>query len=128
MNFHSHDENYKKKVLKYYDSYHKKLDKLTTKLLKKDEMLLILDCHSFSDKMASSFSSGPFPDICIGIEKDYYDQEILDKIITKITEMGYTYEINYPYKGSIIPNCVFNGKAKGRVVSIMLEINKRIYL
>lgn len=33
--FHKHDEKYKKKVLKYYNRYHNKLDKITKKLLKK---------------------------------------------------------------------------------------------
>ena len=126
--FHKHDEKYKSKVFKYYDKYHKKLDRLVKKLLRKDDTLLIIDCHSYSDKLASQFETGPFPDICIGIEEDYYDQEILDSIISKIEEAGYTYAINFPYKGSIIPNIVNKGKIKGRVISIMLEFNKRIYL
>ena len=49
-------------------------------------------------------------------------------IIAKIKELGYTYKINYPYKGSLVPNIIYKGKLKGRVISIMLEINKRIYL
>ena len=126
--FHRHDNKYKNKVLKYYDKYHKKLDKITQNLLRKDDKLLILDCHSFSDKMASHFFEEPFPDICIGIEENYYDEDILNIIINRIKELGYTYKINYPYKGSLVPNCIYNGIIKGKVVSIMLEINKRIYL
>ena len=62
------------------------------------------------------------------MEEDYNDQEILNLVISKIKELGYTYAINYPYKGSIIPNIVYNKKVKGKIISIMLEINKRIYL
>ena len=126
--FHIHDDNYKNKVLSYYDEYHKNLDNITKKLLKNDNTLLIIDCHSFSDKMASHFYDEPFPDVCIGIEEDYYDEAILNDLINKITQLGYTYKINYPYKGSLVPNCVINKEVKGKVVSIMLEINKRIYL
>ncbi len=126
--FHIHNDEYKNKVLEYYDEYHKNLDNITKQLLEEDETLLILDCHSFSDKMASHFFKEPFPDICIGIEEDYYDEEVLNMIISKIKELGYTYKINYPYKGSLVPNCIYNGIIKGKVVSIMLEINKRIYL
>ena len=126
--FHRHDNKYKNKVLKYYDKYHKKLDIITKQLLKKDDKLLILDCHSFSDKMASHFFEEPFPDICIGVEDNYYDEDILNIIINRINELGYTYKINYPYKGSLVPNCIYNGIIKGNVVSIMLEINKKIYL
>lgn len=71
--FHQHDNKYKNKVLKYYDKYHRKLDKIAKKMLKHDDTLLIIDCHSFSDKMASHFFKPPFPDICIGIEEQYFD-------------------------------------------------------
>ena len=128
VEFHMHDSDYKNKVLEYYDSYHKDLDDITKRLLEEDDELLILDCHSFSDKMAKHFFKEPFPDICIGIEENYYNQDILNKIVSKIEELGYTYKINYPYIGSLVPNCVFSGKIKGKVCSIMLEINKRIYL
>ena len=126
--FHIHDEKYKNKVLKYYDEHHNYLDDVTKKLLNEDNTLLILDCHSFSDKMTSHFYQEPFPDICIGVEDDYYDEEILNIIINKIKKLGYTYKINYPYKGSLVPNCILNKKVTGKVISIMLEINKRIYL
>lgn len=52
----------------------------------------------------------------------------MDSIISKIKEFGYTYAINFPYKGSIIPNIVYKGHVKGKVISIMLEINKNVYL
>ncbi len=128
--FHEHDEKYRKRVLKYYDAYHRKLDKITKRLLKNDETLLIIDCHSFSDKMASHFFKPPFKDICIGIEKDYYNQEIIDTIIKEIEKRNYSYEINYPYKGCLIPNYIMNHryKGKGKIICVMLEINKRIYL
>lgn len=127
--FHKHDETYRKKVLTYYDTYHQKLDEIAKDLLSFDGELLILDCHSFSDKMASYFFKPPFPDICIGIEKDFFDQRILNPIIKEIQKRGYTYQINYPYQGSLVPNCIYQNKTSyKKVVSIMLEINKRIYL
>ena len=85
--FHIHDDEYKNNVLEYYDDYHENLDNITKKLLEEDNTLLILDCHSFSDKMASHFFEGPFPDICIGIEENYYDGEILNMIISKLKEL-----------------------------------------
>lgn len=127
--FHQHDDKYKKRVYKYYDKYHKRLDKIAKRLLSKNNKLLILDIHSYSDQLAICHHDAPFPDICIGIEKDYYDKEVLDYIINLINKKGYTYKINYPYTGSIIPNAIFNNpKYKNRVISIMLEFNKRIYL
>lgn len=126
--FHQHNEKYRQKALKYYDRYHKKLDKTVQKMLKKDDELLILDCHSFSNKMAKHFFAEPFCDICIGIEKEYYDEKIVNKIISEIEKKGYSWKINDPYQGSIVPNIILKNKVKGRVISIMIEINKRIYL
>lgn len=126
--FHKHDDFYRKKVLKYYYRYHKNFDRMVTNALKRDNELCIIDCHSFSDKMASMHSEQPFPDICIGLNDGYQNEELVNCIIKKIEERGYTYKINYPYKGSIIPNCVLENKVKGNVYTIMIEINKRIYL
>ena len=128
--FHFHDERYREEVLRYYDDYHRQLDDLTRKLLLTDDELLILDCHSFSDKMASHFFEPPFPDICIGTEPDFYDERIVNLVIRKIETLGYTYRLDYPYRGSLVPNCVYHREIPSgkRVVSVMLEINKRIYL
>ena len=126
--FHHHNDEYKRKVLKYYYKYHNKLDRITKRMLRKSERLLIVDLHSFSDKMASHFFCPPFPDVCIGIEEDYYDEEITNKIIDRINSMGLTFEINYPYEGSIVPNYVSKNKIDKKVISIMIEINKREYL
>ncbi len=129
LEFHRHDESYKKKVLDYYDDYHQAIDELVRELLKDDDGLLIVDCHSYSDKMASHFFDGEFPDVCIGIEEDYYDQRIVDEVTGKLDLMGYNYKINFPYKGSFVPNCVLKGEFKDKkIVSIMLEVNKRVYL
>ena len=128
--FHQHNQTYKDKVLEYYDAYHKGLDDLVKECLSIDDELLILDCHSYGGEMARHFFKEdiPFPDVCIGIEPRFFSQEILDKIIEIITSHGLTYAINYPYKGSLVPNCVYNGIVKGNVYSFMLEVNKRVYL
>ena len=111
--FHCHHQEYKEKVLKYYDEYHKNIDQEVENLLKEDQDLLILDCHSFSDEMASYFFKPPFPDICIGVEKEYYNEKILEKILLEINKRDYSYKINYPYCGSFVPNIIYSGKLKG---------------
>lgn len=56
-----------------------------------------------------------------------YDQRILNTIIKEIKDKGYSYQINYPYTGSIIPNGLTKEEL-ANVSSIMIEVNKRIYL
>lgn len=50
-----------------------------------------------------------------------------DYFINYFRSDGYTIAINYPYSGSIIPNKYY-GKDNVHIVSIMLEINKRVYM
>ncbi len=126
--FHVHDEAYRNAVLKYYDAYHAKFNETLLRLLEKDQSLLILDCHSFSDKMAVHFYTPPFPDVCIGIENNYYDETITEKILSAIRKKGYSYAINYPYCGSIVPMAAASLSAEKKIVSVMIEVNKRIYL
>lgn len=128
--FHSHDESYKNKVLKYYDKYHNKFNKIVLKELKKGYNVLILDCHSFSEEVVSFLRKGSFPDICIGINDEFVDTDILNYIKNRILKKGYKYQVNFPYAGSIIPNIIYDNKDEycGRVCSIMIEMNKKVYL
>ena len=123
------NKKYKSKVLKsYYDKHHNKLDKIVTNILKKCNKCIIIDFHSFSDEMVEKlFNINNTPDICIGIDNIYTDVELINFTINHFKKNGYSVEINKPYSGTIIPNKYFNKKEK-RLSSIMLEINKRIYL
>ena len=117
-----------KDVDAYYDEHHLKLTIEVKRILSKGKKALILDLHSFSEEQAQAVGkSGPFPDICIGINESNHNQRILNTIIKKIEEKGYTYQINFPYRGSILPNNLTKEEMKN-VFSIMIEINKRIYL
>lgn len=119
----------KQEKIKYYDKYHKQLSSLVKNELDKGKNVLLLDLHSFSDEQAASINKkGPLPDICIGVVEGLYKKEILDLIIRKIKDKGLTYQINYPYKGSILPSDIELAKYKERFTSIMIEVNKRIYL
>ena len=115
-------------IIKYYKEHHKKLTLETRKILESGKKVLILDLHSFSDEQAiSTGKSGPFPDICVGINDKNYDQKVLDLIINKIKKRGLTYQINYPYSGSIITN-ELTEEEMDNICSIMIEVNKRVYL
>lgn len=123
------NKKYKRKIIKsYYDKHHKKLDKSVTNLLKKYNRCIIIDFHSFSDEMVKKlFNIVSTPDICIGIDNNYVDEKLANFTFEHFKNYGYSVELNHPYKGTIIPNKYFNKKENG-LSSIMLEINKRIYL
>ena len=119
----------KKDIDAYYDNHHEKLTYETKKIISQGKKVLILDLHSYSDEQAILIGKkGPFPDICIGINNDApVDQRILNVIIKMIEDKGYTYQINYPYSGAILPNNL-TPTEKDCTSSIMIEVNKRVYL
>ncbi len=123
------NKKYKRKILKsYYDKHHNKLDKAVTNLLKKYNKCIIIDFHSFSDEMIKKlFDINTAPDICIGVDSIYTDEKLTNITIEHFQKYGYSVAINNPYKGTIISNKYFNKKDK-RLSSLMLEINKRVYL
>ncbi len=81
------------------------------------EGALLLDCHSFPEDMGDV-------DICIGFNEDWSkpDQELLDYTLNLFDSNGYSVGINNPYSNSEAPQCPFGYQ------SMMLEVNKRVYL
>lgn len=79
---------------------------------------LLIDCHSFPEEVA------PQVDICLGWNDD--DSKPSDSLIGQIREyfesQGYCVACNHPYSNSITPPSQF------RYHSIMIELNKRLYL
>ena len=66
-------------------------------------------------------------DICIGTDNFYTDKELVDFTINHFKRYGYSVAINAPYSGTIVPNKYYNKNDK-RISSIMIEVNRRIYL
>ena len=127
------DDKYKdiriKLANKLYDKHHAKLNLAIKNIINSSKKCLLLDLHSYSAEQAKALGfNDPFPDICIGINDDYCDKNILNYIVNKINDFNLTYKINYPYSGSILPNDINNYNYKDKLTSIMLEVNKKIYL
>ena len=119
------DKKYKNNIIKkYYDKHHNKFNNLVNETLKKYNICYIIDLHSYSDLFVKKvLNKSNNPDICIGINKEYYSKKLTDFTINHFKKYGYSIKINYPYSGTMCPN-----KKDDRVKSIMIEINKRIYL
>ena len=81
------------------------------------EDALLLDCHSFPEEMGDV-------DICIGFNEDWSKpaKETIDMAVNHFLDHGFSVGVNEPYSNSETPKCNF------RYHSLMLEINKRVYL
>ena len=103
---------------KYYTPHHAFMKETIRKL----NNPLLIDCHSFSDEIykCSPFESRELPDICLGVnEGDYHAQNLCSRFYDYFTGQGLKTAINFPYSGSFQID---------KVPSVMIEINKRLYL
>ena len=98
-------------MIAYYMGYIKTLKEML------NEHSLLIDCHSFPSDLSEL-------DICIGVNEDWSRPSdfIIDLVVEFFKKEGYKVSVNSPYSNAIAPetNFVYN--------SIMIEINKRVYL
>lgn len=123
------NENSKIKVWDdYYLKHHKLLEEKSDEIIEKYGRCIIIDCHSFSEIPFETdlIKDNNRFDICIGTDEYHTPQWLLDKIKNNFIDNGYTVSVNNPYSGTMIPLKHYN-KDKN-LLSIMIEVNRRIYL
>ncbi|TWP20350.1 hypothetical protein EUA63_01320 [TM7 phylum sp. oral taxon 348] len=67
------------------------------------------------------------PDICLGYDDEWFSGNDALKLKTYIEKLGYSCALNYPYAGALVPMDFYRNKTPG-LRSVMLEINRRVYL
>lgn len=119
---------YKESVLtNYYYPYNKRLFNAVNKELRKDNKLILIDCHSFGrDIIMFEEKKENLPDICIGFNK-VYNKKLIDFVFNFFKEKGYRVSYNYPYSGTMVPSGI-DEKPLQNFSSVMIEINKEIYI
>ncbi len=111
------------RCLRIYDEYHTSLEKMVSACLEEHGKCIILDCHSFHDKMDyTGYTPNDFPDVCIGVNGTICAEAQF--VIDTFKTAGYTVKVNEPFAGSLVPLKYFNDT---RVQSVMIELNRRIY-
>ena len=119
----------KQEVLKnYYWIHHKSFSQAVKTSLEQTESCLILDCHSFpSSPLTRAIVQDEIrPDFNIGTDSYHTPKHIIDESINYFETNGYTLGVDTPYSGSIVPMEYY--QKDPRVSSIMLEVNRRLYL
>lgn len=105
------DEEERLGMMAYYYSYIKQLQGML------NEHSLLMDCHSFPSDMSDV-------DVCIGVNNDWSrpTEFVIELVAEVFKQAGYSVMVNQPYSNSIAPQMEFSYD------SIMIELNKRIYL
>ena len=119
----------KELVLKdYYWKHHNMLTKVVKERLGQFNSCLIVDCHSFpsSPLTRALVQESNTPDFNIGTDSFHTPSYLIEESKEFFKSSGLSLGIDTPYSGSIVP-MEFYQKDK-RVTSIMLEVNRRLYL
>ena len=112
----------------FYQKHHKKLTEAVESQLNQFNQALILDCHSFPDiPLKRDLNQDTLrPDFNIGTSDFHTPSKLIDLSIQFFTKKGYSISVDTPYSGTIVPMEYY--LKDRRVHSIMLEINRRLYL
>ena len=112
----------------YYLPHHAALQQLVATRLTGVGRCTILDCHSFADEPFASDPDQrrPRPDVCLGTDAFHTPDWLVEKFAQAFARQGYTVAINAPYSGTIVPLPYY--QQERQVLSIMLEVNRRLYL
>jgi N-formylglutamate amidohydrolase len=113
---------------KYYRPHHNQLNTLANKAINSFDRCLIIDAHSFPNiPLPCDISQKmPRPDICLGTDRFHTPQWVTDLVKVQFEKSGYDVGINFPYEGTMVPMSLYNKDR--RLISLMIEINRRIYL
>ena len=112
-----------------YEPHHVKLNKLSQKIVTQHGSCMMVDLHSYSDDLVLKLFgyTENLPDICLGYDDEWFSENNALKLKTYIEQLGYSCALNYPYAGALVPMDFYRNKTPG-LRSVMLEVNRRVYL
>jgi N-formylglutamate amidohydrolase len=112
----------------YYWKHHTNLSESVSLQLEQLGSATIVDCHSFPSKpLIRALDQSSFrPDFNIGTDDYHTPQKWIDASIRFFKAKGFTLGVDHPYSGTMVPMQFY--KKNKKVKSIMLEINRKLYL
>jgi N-formylglutamate deformylase len=113
---------------KFYWKHHNRLTESVRLKLEQFDLAIIVDCHSFPRiPINRALDKSAFrPDFNIGTDPFHTPQKLIDLSIDFFNERGFSLGLDSPYSGSIVPMEYY--QKTNKVQSIMLEINRKLYL
>ena len=115
------------RFIKVYDTYHKRLQQLIDKCLKKFGMCFVLDCHSMPSEICSLLQETQKIDFCLGTLFDQSCPEEMHNFFKeKLEQKEYYVSDNSPYSGAYI---TFNYcQPRRKIYTMQIEINRGLYM
>ena len=122
-------ENERKQLLQnIYDPYHEAITKEVQELLNNFDECLIIDAHSFPSVPLPYETSQEIgrPHICLGTDPFHSPEDLTEFIQRFFEDVKLTTAINKPLAGCYVPSKFLHQDK--RVNSIMIEINRKLYM
>lgn len=115
-------------LIDYYWKHHNGLTTIVEEQLNVNGECLIVDCHSFpSTPLLKAIDQNKNrPDFNIGTDSFHTPKKYIEASSSYFENLGYSLGVDWPYSGSIVPMKYY--QKEKRVSSIMLEINRKLYL
>jgi len=115
-------------LARYYDPHHQALTEAVQKKLDRFGRCLIVDGHSFyPTALPYELDRAPDrPDFCIGTDAFHTPPELTERIAGYLCAEGYSVKFDSPFAGTLVPMAYY--RRDERVTSVMIEINRRLYL
>jgi N-formylglutamate deformylase len=112
----------------YYNPHHNILTDAVDQQLKVYGKASIIDCHSYPNipLKRDQHQLTPRPDFNIGISSFHTPAKWIDASKDYFDQKGFSLGVDWPYSGTMVPIKHYN--IEPRVQSIMLEINRDLYL
>lgn len=112
---------------RFYDPHHYVFERNVEEKLQRYGRCLVIDGHSFyPEPLPYEEDKTERPDFCIGIDEYHTPEELVSAAVDYFEMLGFTVKVNSPYSGSIVPIKYY--RHDKRVASIMLEINRKLYI
>lgn len=115
------------RLAQVYDTYHKKLQQLIDKVIKKFGFCMVLDCHSMPSEICSLMQDTNKIDFCLGtLFEQSCPAEMHDIFKKSLEDSGYNISDNCPYSGAYI---TFNYcQPRKGIYTMQMEINRGLYM
>ena len=115
-------------INKYYKPHHDNLLKSILDIVDNKGYCIIIDAHSFPSKPLPYEIDQNLvrPDFCIGTDSIHTPESLIKVICNCINSMGYSFELNRPYSGTMIPLPLYNAGVP--IISVMIEVYRKLYM
>jgi N-formylglutamate amidohydrolase len=112
----------------YYNPHHEAFEKAVSRSVAAHGGAIIVDCHSFPNTPlpCDDDHSTPRPDFCVGTDSFHTLSDLTDIVLRTMQRLNYEAWVNRPYTGTIVPLAYY--RRDRRVMSIMIEVNRRLYM